>query len=129
MGRVCGLDVHKEECLYVYPYRERRKIEEVFGTLTPDLDRLHDLLVSHGVGKVAMESTSIYWLPVWRVLECDFDVKFANPYFIRQLAGRKTDVKDAQWIAIVLQKQLIKDSFVPTLAYSNYVNITGVCFR
>jgi hypothetical protein len=47
------------------------------------------------------------------VLECDFDVKLVNPYFIRQLSGRKTDVKDTQWIATVLQKQLIKDSFVP----------------
>jgi transposase len=60
-----------------------------------------------------MESTSIYWLPVWRVLETDFELKLVNPYFIRQLPGRKSDVKDAHWIAVVLQKELIRDSFVP----------------
>jgi hypothetical protein len=60
-----------------------------------------------------MESTFIYWIPIWRVLGSDFDVKLVNPYFIRQLPGRKTDVKDAQWIATVLQKDLIKDSYVP----------------
>ncbi|WP_166670746.1 transposase, partial [Olivibacter sp. XZL3] len=89
------------------------KIEEVFGTLTPDLELLRDRLVEHHVGQVAMESTSIYWIPIWRILDTDFDVKLVNPYFIRQLPGRKTDVKDAQWIATVLQKGLIKGSFVP----------------
>jgi transposase len=67
------------------------KIEEVFGTLTPDLDRLRDTLVFHNVCKVAMKSTSIYRIPVWRVLDPDFEVKLVNPYFIRQLPGRKTD--------------------------------------
>lgn len=113
MERVCGLDVHKDSVFMCILTENGDKIEEVFGTLTPDLDRLRDLLVFHNVGKVAMESTSIYWIPLWRVLECDFDVKLVNPYFIRQLPGRKTDVKDAQWIATVLQKELIKDSFVP----------------
>jgi transposase len=113
MDRVCGLDVHKDSVFMCILTESGEKIEEVFGTLTPELDRLHDLLVHHRVGKVAMESTSIYWVPVWRVLECSFDVKLVNPCFIRQLPGRKTDVKDAQWIATVLQKELIKDSFIP----------------
>ena len=113
MDRVCGLDVHKDSVFMCILTERGEKIEEVFGTLTPELDRLRNLLVFHGVGKVAMESTSIYWIPVWRVLETDFDVKLVNPYFIRQLPGRKTDVKDAQWIATVLQKELIKGSYVP----------------
>ena len=113
MDRVCGLDVHKDSVFMCILTENGEKIEEVFGTLTPELDRLRDLLISHGVGKVAMESTSIYWIPLWRVLECDFEVKLVNPYFIRQLPGRKTDVKDAHWIATVLQKELIKDSYVP----------------
>ena len=70
-------------------------------------------LVHHCVGEVAMESTSIYWIPIWRVLCNDFDVKLVNPYFIKQLPGRKTDIKDAHWIATVLQKELIKGSFIP----------------
>ena len=113
MDRVCGLDVHKDSVFMCILTEKGEKIEETFGTLTPELDRLRDLLVLHNVGKVAMESTSIYWMPLWRILECDFDVKLVNPYFIRQLPGRKTDVKDAHWIATVLQKELIKDSYVP----------------
>ena len=113
MDRVCGLDVHKDSIFMCILTEVGEKIEQTFGTTTPELDRLRDLLVEHNIGKAAMESTSIYWIPVWRVLDPDFDVKLVNPYFIRQLPGRKSDVKDAQWIATVLQKELIKDSFVP----------------
>lgn len=72
-----------------------------------------DLMTLHCVQEVAMESTSVYWIPIWRVLNEHFDVKLVNPYFIKQLPGRKTDIKDAQWIALVLQKELIKGSFIP----------------
>ncbi len=113
MEKVCGLDVHKDSVFMCILKENGEKIEEKFGTLTPDLDRLRDLLVFHEVGKVAMESTSIYWIPVWRILESDFDVKLVNPYFIKQLPGRKSDVQDAHWIAIVLQKELIKGSYIP----------------
>jgi hypothetical protein len=74
---------------------------------------LCDVLVEHSAGRVAMESTGIYWIPVWRALQSDFSLKLANPYFIRQLPGRKSDVKDAQWIAECLQRDTIKGSFVP----------------
>jgi transposase len=113
MDRVCGLDVHKDSIFMCILTESGEKAEAVFGTSTPELDRLRDVLVERGVGKVAMESTSIYWLPVWRVLSSDFELKLVNPYFIRQLPGRKSDVKDAHWIALVLQKELIRDSFVP----------------
>jgi len=59
-----------------------------------------------------MESTSIYWLPIWHVLEADFSLTLTNPYFIKQLPDRKSDVKEAQWIVECLQKDLIKSSFV-----------------
>lgn len=113
MRNVCGLDVHKDSVFMCILKENGEKIEEKFGVLTPELDRLRDLLVSHLVGEIAMESTSIYWIPIWRVLCSDFNVKLVNPYFIKQLPGRKTDVKDAQWIATVLQKELIKGSFIP----------------
>lgn len=113
MRNVCGLDVHKDSVFMCILKENGEKIEEKFGVLTPELDRLRDLLVCHSVGEVAMESTSIYWIPIWRVLSCDFDVKLVNPYFIKQLPGRKTDVQDAHWIATVLQKELIKGSFIP----------------
>lgn len=60
-----------------------------------------------------MESTSIYWMPVWRVLENYVSLKLVNPYFIKQLPGKKSDVKDAEWIATCLLKNLIKGSYVP----------------
>jgi transposase len=114
MDRVCGLDVHKDSVFAcILDEKEEKVLEERFGTLTPELDRLRDLLVAHGVGRVAMESTSIYWMPVWHVLESDFELKLVNPYFIKQLPGRKSDVKDAHWIATALQKGLIKGSYVP----------------
>jgi transposase len=114
MDKVCGLDVHKDS-VFACILDEKGKIflEERYGVLTPDLDRLRDVLVHHGVGRVAMESTSIYWIPVHRVLASDFDITVVNPYFIKQLPGRKTDVKDAHWIAQCLQKDLIRGSFVP----------------
>jgi transposase len=107
------LDVHKDSIFMCILNEPGEKTEGVFGTSTRELDRLRDLLVEHDVGKVAMESTSIYWVPIWRVLDTDFELKLVNPYFIRQLPGRKSDVKDAHWIAIVLQKELLRDSFVP----------------
>lgn len=113
MKTVCGLDVHKDS-VYVCVLQENgEKFEAKFGTLTPDLYRLHETLCDYHVEQVAMESTSIYWMPVWNILSDKFVLKLVNPYFIRQLPGRKSDVKDAEWIATALQKELIKDSYVP----------------
>ena len=113
MEKACGLDVHKDSVFACILDEQGKKIfEQRFGTLTPDLDKLRDTLVEYGCGRVAMESTSIYWMPIWRVLAADFELKLANPYFIRQLPGRKSDVKDAAWIAECLQKNLLSDSFV-----------------
>jgi Transposase and inactivated derivatives len=113
MRTVCGLDVHKDSVFMCILGESGEKIEEKYSTLTPDLDRMRDLMVTHHVGEVAMESTSIYWVPIWRILESDFSLKLVNPLFIKQLPGRKTDIKDAHWIALVLQKELIRGSYVP----------------
>lgn len=113
MKRVSGLDVHKDSVYLCILQENGEKIEERFGTLTPELNRLRETLLLHSVEEVAMESTSIYWIPVWNMLVNDFELKLVNPYFIKQLPGRKTDVKDAEWIATVLQKELIRGSYVP----------------
>ena len=113
MDTACGLDVHKDSVFACILDEQGKKIfEKRYGTLTPELDKLRDTLVEKGCGRVAMESTSIYWTPVWHVLEPDFELTQANPYFVKQLPGRKSDVKDAQRIAECLQKNLIKSSFV-----------------
>jgi transposase len=74
---------------------------------------LHHWLDSEQVIKVAMESTGVYWMPVWRALEQDFILYLVNPYFIKQMPGRKTDVQDAQWISTLLDKGLLRSSVVP----------------
>lgn len=113
MKKVSGLDVHKDSVFMCIIDENNQIILEEFSTLTPDIERMRDLLKEEKVTEVAMESTGIYWIPIWRILEGHFDLKLVNPYFIKQLPGRKTDVKDAQWIATVLQKKLIRGSYIP----------------
>jgi len=113
MRTVCGLDVHKDS-IYLCILNDSGEIfERVFGVLTTRLHEMRDLMLSCGVKEVSMESTSIYWIPIWRVLEEHFTLHLVNPYFIKQLPGRKSDVKDAQWIAECTMKELIGGSFVP----------------
>lgn len=112
---VAGLDVHKDS-VFLCVINDSGKIFECkYGVLTPDLDRMASDMQHYGVSELAMESTSIYWMPIWRVLEEMFDQKLVNPYFIKQLPGRKTDVKDAEWIATCVYKELIRGSYVPEL--------------
>lgn len=87
--------------------------ENKYGVLTPDLRQMCNDMVERGVTEAAMESTAVYWVPVWNELCESMKLKLVNPYFIKQLPGRKSDVKDAQWIAECLLKNLIKGSFVP----------------
>ena len=84
-----------------------------FATTTTGLSEMNHWLHCEQVDKVAMESTGVYWMPVWRALESDFTLVLVNPYFIKQMPGRKSDVQDAQVIAKLLDKQLLKGSVVP----------------
>ena len=115
MRQVCGLDVHKDSVFVCILNENGVVFQEKFGVLTPELERLGFLLQEYDVSAVCMESTSIYWMPVWRVLErYVVELKLVNPYFIKQLPGKKSDVKDAEWIATCLLKDLIRGSYVPT---------------
>ena len=113
MKRVCGLDVHKSSIFVCILDEDGIIYQNKFGVLTPELEQMAGVMHSNGVQEVAMESTSIYWLPVWRVLDPYFNLKLVNPYFIKQLPGRKSDTKDAEWIATCLLKGLIRGSYVP----------------
>ena len=114
MRQVCGLDVHKDSVFVCILNENGIVFQDKFGVLTPELEHLASVLQEHDVGEVCMESTSIYWMPVWRVLEPYVaELKLVNPYFIKQLPGKKSDVKDAEWIATCLLKDLIKGSYVP----------------
>lgn len=113
MRQVCGLDVHKDSIFACILNENGVIYQEKFGVLTTELEQLLAVLQQYDVGEVCMESTSIYWMPVWRVLEPYVELKLVNPYFIKQLPGKKSDVKDAEWIATCLLKDLISGSYVP----------------
>jgi transposase len=113
----CGLDVHKRSitaCVLVSRASGKRQHEiRRFGTMTRDLLELADWLQSQQVTHVAMESTGVYWKPVWNILEGQFEVVLVNAQHIKAVPGRKTDIKDCQWIAELLQHGLVRGSFVP----------------
>src|SRR5216684_1796348 len=114
--RCCGLDVHKRTvvaCVLTAEGQEPRN----FWTMTRDLLALGEWLRSRDVNHVAMESTGVFWLPIYNVLEdTGMNVLVANARHIKAVPGRKTDVKDAEWIADLLRHGLIRASFIPDRA-------------
>ena len=118
LNKICaGLDIHKTRILACI-----RKLTEsgeiiteirTFGTMTIELLALKEWMLSKGVTHVAMEATGVYWKPIWNILEGHFNLLLANPQHIKKVPGRKTDVKDCEWIAQLLQYGLLKNSFVP----------------
>jgi len=112
--KVSGLDVHKDTIFCaVHNGKKPGEVKE-FSTLTASIREMGKYLQGVGVEKIAMESTGIYWIPVWNILETmGFKLMLINPYLIKQMPGRKSDVKDAQWIAMLLQKNLLRSSLVP----------------
>jgi Transposase and inactivated derivatives len=116
-ARVSGLDVHLKGILCGVRCRQAsgKLLTEVrsFGTMTGDLRALADYLQGLGVTHVAMEATGVLWKPVWNVLEGRFTLLLVNPRHLKKVPGRKTDVKDAEWIAQLLQCGLLRGSFVP----------------
>ena len=113
----CGIDVHKKSltaCLLTpgmagVPVREIR----TFGTMTDDLLTLGDWLAAAGCTHVAMESTGVYWKPLWNLLEDQFTLLLVNAQHVKAVPGRKTDVNDAEWLAELLRHGLLRASFVP----------------
>jgi transposase len=116
--RCCGIDVHKDgltACILVIGDDGKREVrKKEFRTFLEDLRHLKTWLRSSKVEYVAMESTGVYWKPVWNVLEGHFPLLLANPYHMRNIPGRKTDQNDAEWIADLLAHGLLKPSFVPS---------------
>lgn len=115
--RVAGLDLHKETIVAavrcIGPAGKLEADLRTFGTMTRDLLELLDWLAAHGVTHVAMEATGVLWKPAWNVLDGHFELLLVNPRELKQVPGRKSDVKDAQWIAQLLQCGLLRSSFVP----------------
>jgi transposase len=115
--RCCGLDVHQASvvaCLLTKSPNGRRQREiRKFGTTTSELTKLREWLVAEACTHVGMESTGVYWMPVYAVLEGAFVLIVGNAAHMKNVPGRKTDVKDAEWIAELVRHGLIRRSFVP----------------
>ncbi len=110
--RCCGLDVHKKTVVACIITPEGQEIR-TFPTMTNDLLRLADWLSVKGITHVAMESTGVYWKPIYNLLEGNFTLLVVNAHHIKVVPGRKTDVKDAEWIADLLRHGLVRGSFIP----------------
>jgi transposase len=113
----CGIDVHKEKikaCIAKGPLDEPPKFEiKTFSTMTSSLLKLKDWLRQNRVEAVAMESTGVYWKPIFNILEDEFSIVLANPQHLKKIPGKKSDVSDSQWIASLLRCGLIPASFIP----------------
>ena len=122
-----GLDVHQASvvaCMRVAEGARAAHEVRTFETTTKGLLELADWLRESGCSHVAMESTGVYWKPVWHVLEGEFELVLANAAHIRNVPGRKTDVNDAMWIADLLAHGLIRGSFVPPVAIQELRDLT-----
>ena len=115
--RVAGLDVHKKTVVATrMRVTEEDRVEwetQTFGTTTPDLLELLDWLYEWELTHVAMESTGDYWKPVFNILEHTFEVWLVNAQHVKHVSGRKTDVKDSEWLAELMLHGLLKPSFIP----------------
>jgi len=126
--RCCGLDVHKKSvvaCVLLSdpsgpPQREVR----TFGTFTHEVLALADWLAEQQVTHIALESTGVYWKPIWNLLEDRFALLLVNPRHIKAVPGRKTDVHDAEWLAELLRHGLLTPSFVPDRAQRELRELT-----
>lgn len=121
--RCCGLDVHKKTVVACVITPERRETR-TFSTMTRDLLKLREWLTECKVSHVAMESTGVLWKPVYNLLEEDFTVLVVNAYHMKAVPGRKTDVKDAEWIADLLRHGLVRGSFIPDRAQRELRELT-----
>ena len=112
-SRCCGLDIHKTSIKACVIINGKKEIK-TFGTMTDDLLQMTAMLKDRGVEMTAMESTGSYWKPIFNILECEgVPAILVNAAHVKTIKGRKTDVKDAEWIASLLKHGLLKASFVP----------------
>ena len=118
LERCCGLDVHKDSvvaCSMIGSGNNVKKEIRKFGTMTEDIRALADWLKQLEIKDVVVESTGVYWKPIFNIFEEDFDVTLANAAHVKNIPGRKTDVKDSEWLCSLLKHGLVKKSFIPPI--------------
>jgi transposase len=115
--RCAGIDVHKRAAVVTAAWLDeqgqRRKATHTFATTTADIERLRDWLLERGVTHAAVESTGVYWKPLFNLLEGHLTVVLANAHHVKAVPGRKTDVRDSEWLLDLLRHGLIRGSFIP----------------
>jgi transposase len=111
--RGAGLDVHKETVVVCIMGAEIKKEIRTYRTVTNDLLRLKDWLKENRITHIAMESTGVYWKPIFNILEDAFEVMLVNARHVKNVPGRKTDVKDSEWLCKLLRSGLVRGSFIP----------------
>src|SRR6266404_3802715 len=126
--RCAGLDVHKKSifgCVLWFDEKGNKQQEiRSFGAMTVELLQLADWLRQHQITHVAMEATGVYWRPVWAILEGLFELILVNPHHVKAIPGRKTDARDCEWLADLLQHGLVRGSFVPTTEIQDLRDLT-----
>ncbi len=133
--RCCGMDVHKESVtaclLLIDDYGEFQVEKRRYGTMTRDLQELACWLKVQGVERIAMEATGVYWKPVWNILEAseNFELLLVNAQHVKNVPGRKTDQKDREWLADLLQHGLLRGSFVPPIDVRHLRDLTRMRTR
>ena len=111
--RGCGLDVHQGTVVASIKGKDIIERTETFSSFTEDLEQLVCFLQNEGITHIAMESTGVYWKPVYYILEEYFEIMLCNARHIKNVPGQKTDKKDSEWIAKLLLSGLLKGSFIP----------------
>ena len=111
--RGCGLDVHKKTVVACINGKGIKQEIRTYNTMTNDLLKLKEWLIENSITHVAMESTGVYWKPVFNILEDSFEVMLVNARHIKNVPGRKTDKRDSEWMCKLLRNGLVKGSFIP----------------
>jgi transposase len=111
--RGCGMDVHKETVVVTIRGKGIKTVTKSYSTFTSSLIKLKEWLLKHGISHVAMESTGVYWKPIFNVLGDDFTILLVNARHVKNIPGHKTDKRDSRWLAKLLLSGLLKGSFIP----------------
>jgi len=122
--RGCGMDVHKETVVATIRGKGIKTITKSYSTFTGSLIKLKEWLKKHGITHVAMESTGIYWKPIFNVLGDDFEILLVNARHVKNVPGHKTDKRDSRWLAKLLLSGLLKGSFIPERPFRELRDLT-----
>ena len=120
----CGMDVHKETVVVTIRGKGIKTVTKSYSTFTRSLIKLREWLKKHGITHIAMESTGVYWKPIFNVLGEDFEILLVNARHVKNVPGHKTDKRDSRWLAKLLLSGLLKGSFIPKRAFRELRDLT-----